>query len=917
MAASRMSSSWRICRRYRIFFYFCFIALSMQLFLGYSFYSLNQQELKKLDEWKSNIEMKFMNFSSKPENGPTTRISFNLKQADFQANKQNTVSVVNVKEGVRKPLDVMREKILAAEIANCTVLASKEAMSAITRARTDTCKKAIYNVACKSEQQTLYPSSLPRLCPVQGQEPFGKYLGCFRDNQKDRDMPNFNIQFAKDNSPKKCINFCLTGGYLYAGVQYKDECWCGNSHGKYGVLPETSCSTRCPGDLSEKCGGFNAQRIFSTGLPEKTVSKAELVYSPESVRDLLPVRIVFVLTVNGRAVRQVYRLINTLYNPNHYFYIHVDSRSDYMYQELVQLEKQLPNVRLSRERFATIWGGSSLLQAHLIFMQHLLEMSDWHWDYYINLSESDYPIKTVETLTVFLTSYRGKNFLKSNGRETPTFIKKQGLDWLFYECDNHLWRLGKRELPKGICVDGGSDWIALYREFVEYSVRSTDELTVGLKDFYKYTLLPVESFFHTLLLNSKFCKTLIDNNLHLTNWKRKQGCKCQHKHQVDWCGCSPNVFKSDDLDRLLTYKGKVAFFARKFEPVINQDIINSVDSLMGRDISDVPGLTRHWHNDYHHKDPVNQRSDLWLTYTRSMVRHNQQVLGSATSKCTMSDVLILESHVLNLADSFHRYLVKYNASLPDESVPVTLESQFSYKQHYKIIDPLGPIGRLKNLEVGTDFDPKELVFRNYPKFLGPDSEVALRHVWGYGAETTLTVAWIDPAGVVALYKDITVTKESLIDVHKPKLKTPLRPGVWTVKVLYRLKICAEIQFVVLPYSMQTNVPVTLDQVVSLHNGPTGLYSIQNFSDFTDKLNVKNPKKLYEESVINGRKVGQELEKWIDELLGFSWSVQDTCTATDLGQSCPPLALCANTRWSSLSPDPKSEISQIMLTNLKI
>lgn len=37
------------------------------------------------------------------------------------------------------------------------------------------------------------------------------------------------------------------------------------------------------------------------------------------------VRIVFLLTVNGRAVRQVYRLIKSLFSERHYFYIHVDS----------------------------------------------------------------------------------------------------------------------------------------------------------------------------------------------------------------------------------------------------------------------------------------------------------------------------------------------------------------------------------------------------------------------------------------------------------------------------------------------------------------------------------------------------------------------------------------------------------------
>lgn len=67
-----------------------------------------------------------------------------------------------------------------------------------------------------------------------------------------------------------------------------------------------------------------------------------------------------------------------------------------MFRELLPLEQRLDNVMLTRKRFATIWGGASLLQAHLNFLKELLEKSEWHWDYYINLSESDYPIKSVQ-----------------------------------------------------------------------------------------------------------------------------------------------------------------------------------------------------------------------------------------------------------------------------------------------------------------------------------------------------------------------------------------------------------------------------------------------------------------------------------------------------------------------------------------
>ena len=40
-----------------------------------------------------------------------------------------------------------------------------------------------------------------------------------------------------------------------------------------------------------------------------------------------PVRIVYMLVIHGRALRQVKRLIRLLFHTDHYFYIHVDSVS--------------------------------------------------------------------------------------------------------------------------------------------------------------------------------------------------------------------------------------------------------------------------------------------------------------------------------------------------------------------------------------------------------------------------------------------------------------------------------------------------------------------------------------------------------------------------------------------------------------
>ncbi len=54
------------------------------------------------------------------------------------------------------------------------------------------------------------------------------------------------------------------------------------------------------------------------------------------------------------------------------------------------------NIYMSSWTMPTIWGGANLLDMHLRAMQELLQMKldgKWDWDFVLNLSESDFPIK--------------------------------------------------------------------------------------------------------------------------------------------------------------------------------------------------------------------------------------------------------------------------------------------------------------------------------------------------------------------------------------------------------------------------------------------------------------------------------------------------------------------------------------------
>jgi len=90
-----------------------------------------------------------------------------------------------------------------------------------------------------------------------------KYLGCFADGSP-RDLP---LAVAPTPSgaqnlmtPSLCALLCTQKSSQYAGVQYSDECWCGNSFGSFGT--STNCNMACSGDATKNCGGPNANGIY-------------------------------------------------------------------------------------------------------------------------------------------------------------------------------------------------------------------------------------------------------------------------------------------------------------------------------------------------------------------------------------------------------------------------------------------------------------------------------------------------------------------------------------------------------------------------------------------------------------------------------------------------------------------------------
>ncbi|KAH0175344.1 WSC domain-containing protein, partial [Aureobasidium melanogenum] len=93
------------------------------------------------------------------------------------------------------------------------------------------------------------------------------YSGCWSDNVNGRALNGFAPNApANGTTYESCAAACL--GYEFFGVEYGNQCFCGNNVGNGAVLQASNnpdvngCGMFCQGDSSEYCGGPNRMNVF-------------------------------------------------------------------------------------------------------------------------------------------------------------------------------------------------------------------------------------------------------------------------------------------------------------------------------------------------------------------------------------------------------------------------------------------------------------------------------------------------------------------------------------------------------------------------------------------------------------------------------------------------------------------------------
>ncbi|MDT0686858.1 beta-1,6-N-acetylglucosaminyltransferase [Autumnicola psychrophila] len=298
---------------------------------------------------------------------------------------------------------------------------------------------------------------------------------------------------------------------------------------------------------------------------------------------------------------QVKRLILSLESEETSFYIHIDLQASIDEFKQVLL---LPNIYFLNKRYKGTWGDIGIVKATLYGMQEISRNTKK--GYCILLSGQDYPLVSRQKIkdllkekfpTEFLTVYPMPHFgwkyggmdrlekykiIKSKKRkhflQLPSIFDKEFYSLETFGKLNFLRKnrrfqemslvLKKRKFPNYLKAYGGSQWWALTMETTIQILNYVDK-HLDYLEYHKYSLLPDEIFFHSILMQlqeEKTEKISIEKSFTYVNWERPETPL-------------PVTFEEQDFNELQK-ASKNYLFARKFDIKLDSEILDAIDKKL-------------------------------------------------------------------------------------------------------------------------------------------------------------------------------------------------------------------------------------------------------------------------------------------------------------------------------------------------
>ncbi|MDR1784066.1 MAG: beta-1,6-N-acetylglucosaminyltransferase [Dysgonamonadaceae bacterium] len=250
-------------------------------------------------------------------------------------------------------------------------------------------------------------------------------------------------------------------------------------------------------------------------------------------------------------------------------FVHIDAKSD-ISPDFFEKDRNVFIIK----KYKVYWADISIVHSTIELMYAAYNDG---CEYFVLISGLDLPVKTGEGIKEIIANNPKQNFFYYEQLPRSVWPLNGGWDRLEYYWDilknkkhptikNRIFGISrrickvlkiKRKLYP-IIYYGGSEWFNLSRQTVRYILDFLEKNPDYIKSF-EHTYAPDEIFFQTIIMNSKYASTVVNDD----------------KRYVDWVSGPdyPRTLTIDDYDKMMSWD---AFFARKFDEKVDNKIINSI-----------------------------------------------------------------------------------------------------------------------------------------------------------------------------------------------------------------------------------------------------------------------------------------------------------------------------------------------------
>lgn len=260
-------------------------------------------------------------------------------------------------------------------------------------------------------------------------------------------------------------------------------------------------------------------------------------------------------------------------------YVHLDQKWNNVNIDNLHTVVRESKLIILNDRLDVKWGTFSQIECELLLLK---EATEKHYQYYHLMSGVDLPLKSQEEIHAFFDGKSGTEFVHFDAHKVDKETYKRVSKYNFVISRNRNFRLRilyhvlmalqigvDRSRKYGVEFYKGANWFSITDGLARYVVKKSD----WVQQVFRYARCGDELFLQTLVMNSEFKNSLVENNF-CDNYETIQYC-------IDWNRGSPYVFTKDDLGLLIASN---MCFARKFDWNIDKEVIRQIkERVQGRD----------------------------------------------------------------------------------------------------------------------------------------------------------------------------------------------------------------------------------------------------------------------------------------------------------------------------------------------